>query len=102
MLLLLAEIEAQPASQDAVKQILEQLVVATEKEAGNLFYALHQRRDAAHQFSVYELKRNQAACDTHLQADYLQAALKSMEGLLACNPVLNFCDTVATTQLPQK
>ena len=102
MLLLLAEIEAQAASVDAVKKILGQLVVATEREAGNIFYALHQRREAPHRFIVYELYRDQAACDTHLQADYLQAALTSMQGLLACDPVLNFCDVLATTRLPSK
>ncbi|MCH8619425.1 putative quinol monooxygenase [Undibacterium sp. TS12] len=102
MLTLLAEIEAQTASRDAVKQILAQLVAATEHEAGNIYYAVHQNREKPQCFIVYELYRDQAACDTHLQADYLQAALKSMDGLLAGSPTLTFYDTVATTRLPQK
>lgn len=102
MLLILAEIEAKPASQDEVKQILEKMVASTEKETGNIFYALHHLRDFPHRFIVYELYRDQAACDEHFQSAYLQSALESMKGLLENEPKLTFGATVATTRLPQK
>lgn len=100
MLLLLAELQAHSAARDEVKSLLEKLVVSTQEEPGNIFYALHQQQAQPDIFMVYELYRDQAACDTHLQSAPLKAALQRMETLLAQPPKITFGNMVAHTSWP--
>ncbi len=99
MLLLLAQLQAKTAARGEVKTILKRLVASTQDEAGNLFYAVHQQQDQPDNFMVYELYRDQAACDVHLQSEPVTAALQRMEALLENSPVITFCDTLAHTSM---
>ncbi|MFZ6654108.1 putative quinol monooxygenase [Undibacterium sp. TJN19] len=99
MLLLLAELHAHAAAQEEVKTMLEKLVASTQQEAGSLFYAVHQQQDQPDHFMVYELYRDKAACDVHLQSLPVKTALQRMETLLRQAPKITFCDTVAHTSL---
>jgi len=100
MLLLLAELQAHAAARDEVKSLLEKLVVSTQEEPGNIFYAVHQQQAQPDIFMVYELYHDQAACDAHLQSAPLEAALQRMETLLTQPPKITYCDTIATTNWP--
>lgn len=100
MLLSLAEIQAHSAARDEVKSLLEGLVISSQEEVGTIFYAVHQQQAQPDIFLVYELYRDQAACDAHLQSESLKSALHRMEGLLAQSPKITFCDTVAHTSWP--
>lgn len=102
MLLLLAELEAKPEFAGEVEAILRKLVETTAEEPGNLVYAVHRPEDRPHSFIVYELYRDRAACDAHLQSDPLQQALRQFERMLAAPPKLTFGSTVATTPLPSR
>jgi len=99
MLLLLAQLQAQTTARDEVKSMLEKLVTSTQNEAGNIFYAVHQQQDQPDNFMVYELYRDKASCDVHLQSEPVTAALQRMETLLAKPPVITFCDTLAYTSM---
>ena len=99
MLLLLAELQAHATARDEVKTMLEKLVVSTQEETGSLFYAVHQEQDQPDHFLVYELYRDKAACDLHLQSLPVKTALQRMETLLRQAPKISFCDTVAHTSL---
>ncbi|MFZ6732663.1 putative quinol monooxygenase [Undibacterium sp. Ji42W] len=99
MLLLLAQLQTRIAAKDEVKSILEKLVATTQEEAGSIFYAVHQQQDQPNNFMVYELYRDKAACDFHLQSESVKAALQRMETLLARPPAITFFDTVAHTSM---
>lgn len=97
MLMLLAEITAKPAEVEKVESILRGLVDFVGTEPGTVYYALHRQAENPCAFMVYELYKDQAACDSHLASVPLQSALKQFETLLAVAPKLTFCSTLATT-----
>ena len=75
MVHVMARITAQPASADAMRAILVELVAQTRKEAGCLHYELFQRADAAHVFQTVERWRDQAAIDAHMQGPNVANAI---------------------------
>ncbi len=98
MLALIADLIAHPESQVEVEQILRGLVQTTAQEPGNLYYAVHRVEDVPNRFMVYELYRDQVACEQHLQSAPLQNALGQFATLLAGPPTLTFCAPLAATQ----
>ena len=97
MLLLFAELTAKPSSINKVEVLLRSLVDITRDEPGNIVYAVHQRNDDPHRFVLYELYVDQAACNEHLQREWVRNALKQIEPLLEVPAQVTFCSTVAVS-----
>ena len=67
-----ASIHAKPEHRDEVLQALQQMVVATRSEPGNLRYDLFERDGAPGSFDLYELYVDHDAVQAHRQsAHYL-------------------------------
>lgn len=97
MLLLLAELTAIPEHAEQVETLLRELTAAAEREPGTLYYAINRSLDQPNRFIVYELYRDRAACDAHLNSEPLQAALRQFQHWLAIPPQLSFCQPLAAT-----
>lgn len=95
MLLLLAELQATPATCGEVASALEGLAQLARKEPGCIAYTLHRRQDDPCAFVLYELYADRAACDAHLGSAPVQAVLGRFGTLLAAAPRIAFCDPVA-------
>ena len=99
MFLLLAELEANPAFSKEVESILCTLTNVAEHEAGTVFYAIHRPQNSPNSFILYELYKDRAACDAHLQSEPVQKALKRFEAMLLSPPKITFCETLSTTRI---
>lgn len=97
MLLLLAELTAKSTTIDKLEFLLRSLVDITRDEPGNIMYAVHKREDDARRFVLYELYVDQAACNEHLQRDWIKNTLKMIDPLLEVPPEVTFYSTVATS-----
>ena len=86
MVLLLAELTAKANCAATVEEILRGLARAAGTEAGNVHYAVHRHTEKPEVFVVYELYRDEAACQAHLSLPHVQAALQQFEALLAAPP----------------
>lgn len=99
MFLLLVELDAKPVFAGELERILRKLVDAARQEAGTLYYAVHRPQDHQHKFVLYELYKDRAAFDAHLQSELLQQALKQFDAMLETPPKLTFCDTISRTSI---
>lgn len=80
---LVVPIHARPACRAEVRRRLIELAARTRREPGNMCYVLHEVRDDADQFIIYEQWCDQAALDFHMEQGYLKDFLACEEGLLA-------------------
>lgn len=99
MFLLLVELEANPVFFGELESVLRTLVSVSGLEAGTVYYAVHRPQEQQNIFLLYELYKDRAAWDTHLQSEPVQIALKQFEKMLARPPKITFCDTVSTTNI---
>ena len=83
MITLLAVLKAKPGQTDALRKVLQALLLPTRQEPGNLDYALFQLRDAPETFYMREAWQGQDALDAHVAMPYCQAFVSQMESLLA-------------------
>ncbi len=97
MFLVLVELEVNPASAAELENLLRELVAAARPEEGTVYYAVHRPQECKNAFVLYELYRDRAAWEEHLQSVIVQKALKQFEALLALPPRITLCDTVLTT-----
>ncbi len=97
MYLLLAFLEVKPEFYEEVEGILRLLTDLTSKEIGNIAYTVHRPMKQQNSFVVYELYKDRAACDSHLQREYVQNAMKQFSTMLSTPPKITFCDTLYTT-----
>jgi len=95
MYLLLAELSAKPSCAGEVESVLRGLVEVASTEAGNIRYAVHRQQANSNAFVVYELYRDAAACNEHLELPPVKQALQRFETLLSETPRILFCDLVA-------
>ncbi|MBE2242444.1 MAG: antibiotic biosynthesis monooxygenase [Burkholderiaceae bacterium] len=86
MVHVLARITAQPASADALREILVELVAQSRKEAGCLHYELFQQEGAAHIFQTVERWADGAAADAHMSTPHVAAAIAKAGALLGAPP----------------
>lgn len=86
MVHVLARITAQPASADALREILVELVAQSRKEAGCLHCELFQQEGAAHIFQTVERWADGAAADAHMSTPHVAAAIAKAGALLGAPP----------------
>jgi len=79
MIALHAELRVRPPHQDEVLTSLRALLTLAESEPGNLIYAIHREEET---FFLYELYRDQQACDAHLGSQAVVLALERFAPLL--------------------
>lgn len=95
MITLLAVLKAKPGQTDALRKVLQGLLLPTRQEPGNLDYALFQLRDAPDTFYMRESWRDQQALDEHIDQPYFQAFIGEMDSLLAEPLRLDYLTPVA-------
>lgn len=72
-IILTAMVKAKPGQEEAVKEVLMDLVEPTRKESGCLCYNLHQSKSDKGLFMFYEQWASQAAIDAHGQTPHMKA-----------------------------
>lgn len=75
-------IKARPECRSTVRERLINLARQTGREAGNVFYRLHEAEADPAAFVIYERWRDQAALDFHMDQDYLKTFLAESEAWL--------------------
>ncbi len=75
MVHVMARITAQPASGDAMREILVELTTHTRTEPGCLNYELFQQDGAPHVFQTAERWIDGAAADAHMTTPHVAAAI---------------------------
>ena len=71
--ILTAIVKAKPGQEEAVKEVLLELVEPTRKEPGCLGYNLHQSKSDKAQFMFYEQWASKEALDAHGKMPYMKA-----------------------------
>lgn len=99
MFLLLVELEVNPTFSGELENVLQSLVKLAEQESGTIYYAAHRSQERKNAFVLYELYKDRAAWDAHLQTEPVQKALRKFETILVAPPKLTFCDTISTTSI---
>lgn len=94
---LFAELEAKPGLGKELETLLRGLVESTRQEPGCIHYAIHRDQSSEFRFLVYEVYRDAAACQAHLDSAPIKHALGEFERLLAAPPRLVFCDVLGAT-----
>jgi quinol monooxygenase YgiN len=94
---LFAELEAKPTFGKELEILLKGLVETTRQEPGCIHYAVHRDQASEVRFLVYEVYRDAAACQAHLDSAPIKQALGEFEKLLASPPRLVFCDILGAT-----
>ena len=75
MVHVMARITAQPASADAMREILVELVAHTRNEPGCLNYELFEQDGVAHVFQTVERWIDSAAADAHMATPHVAQAI---------------------------
>jgi quinol monooxygenase YgiN len=71
--ILTAIVKAKPGQEEAVKEVLLELVEPTRKEPGCLCYNLHRSKSDEAQFMFYEQWASKEAIDAHGKMPYMKA-----------------------------
>jgi quinol monooxygenase YgiN len=82
-LTVVAKITAQPGKEQETKAALLALVPTTQQEAGFLQYDLHEAKDQAGVFLLYENWQSHAQWQQHMQNHHLQDFIARADGFLA-------------------
>lgn len=77
-----AHIHAREGKEADTEAALSELVVATQKEEGCLFYALHKNVEDPRDFTTVEKWASPEAVAGHFETDHLKAVLGRVEELL--------------------
>jgi quinol monooxygenase YgiN len=72
-IILTAMVKAKPGQEEAVKEVLLELVEPTRKEPGCLGYNLHRSKSDKAQFMFYEQWASKEAIDAHGKMPYMKA-----------------------------
>lgn len=79
---IVATLVVKPEYREELLQVFKPLVEASRKEAGNLFYDLHEALDNPNKLVFIEHWKSQAAIDEHNASVHFQAFLKAIDGKL--------------------
>ncbi|MEQ5091640.1 putative quinol monooxygenase [Providencia rettgeri] len=79
----IAVLKAKQGKIDALKQALQDLLLPTRREWGNMEYIVFQLRDSPDMFYVRESWRGQDALDEHMTLPHFQSFISLMDELLA-------------------
>lgn len=99
MFALFVELEAKPDCLERLEGLLKSMVELSEQESGTVYYSVNRPQERHNTFMLYELYRDRADLETHLQTPLLQEALQQFETLLMQPPKITPCNTVFTTRL---
>ncbi|MEB3279685.1 MAG: putative quinol monooxygenase [Lyngbya sp.] len=89
-----ARIIALPDRVEPLKAVLSELIEPTRQEPGCIQYELLQNRADPTDFTFVETWESEAALETHLASDHLQAATEKLQGLIATPPDIRRYDLV--------
>ena len=77
---LIAEVQAKPGEEAAVKKALVAMVEPTREEDGCFCYNLHQQGDDKARFMFYEQWKDQDALDKHMQTEHMKTLQAALDG----------------------
>ena len=80
---IVVHIKARLECKDTVRKRLLELVAMTTREAGNVFYHLHEAAGDPCHFIIYERWKDQAALDFHMRQAYLVGFLNESRRMLS-------------------
>jgi quinol monooxygenase YgiN len=81
-----AALSAGPGQEDALREVLSELVAATRTEPGNLHYMLNEELEKPGNFHLFESYKDKAAVDAHMQSPHFLAGVEKLKPLLATQP----------------
>src|ERR1700744_3215112 len=79
--ILIAEATARPGNRDELRRAFDVLVPQTRAEEGVSAFILHEDRDKAGHFMLYEVYRDQAAVESHFATPHFAAIAKALSEL---------------------
>jgi quinol monooxygenase YgiN len=85
---------ANPDTIEALKLVLNALILPTRSEKGCIQYDLYQNRDKPTEFTFIEEWTSEAALDEHLASSHIQQGLKDIAGLVAVPPDIQRLDRI--------
>jgi quinol monooxygenase YgiN len=83
-----AVLTALPGKEADLREALSALVTPTRAEPGNSSYMLHEDINKPGNFCFFEIYKDQAAVDFHMNSPYLAAALAKGKTWLAAPPMI--------------
>ncbi len=86
--------KAKESTKQIVREELKQLAAATRKEKGNINYDLHVANADDGLFILYEIWKDQAALDSHMNQPYLKSFLSKLPELLERPADINICKKI--------
>ncbi len=95
MLALFVELNTLPEHVNAMKEVLAALTKVAATEPGVITYTVHQSQELPTQFMLYEIYRDKAAWQTHLDDSRISVNLDRFPALLASPARVVPCDPIA-------
>ena len=95
MFALFVELNAAPDQVDTLKSVLENLTKIAATEPGVIVYNVHQSQEQPTLFMLYELYREKAAWQTHMDDPRIGEQLARFSALLASEARVIQCDPLA-------
>ena len=95
MFALFVELTAMPEHADTLSGVLEQLTQLAATEPGVISYTTHRSLEQPHVFMLYELYRDRAGWQTHLDDSRIRQHLDRFDALLSAPARVTGCDPVA-------
>jgi quinol monooxygenase YgiN len=83
-----AILTAQPGKESILRDTLLAMIEPTKKEPGCISYMLHEDPKNPSAYYFFEIYKDQAATDFHMNSPYLAAALAKVGPILAGTPVI--------------
>lgn len=90
-----AVFKAKPGKEGNLESVLKAIIPEVQAEKGAVQYALHRAANDNSQFFFYEKYADQNALNYHMATPHLQGLLKSIDGLVAENPVIEIYEEIA-------
>jgi quinol monooxygenase YgiN len=83
-----AILTAQPGKESILRDALLAMIEPTKKEPGCISYMLHEDPKNPSAFYFFEIYKDQAATDFHMNSPYLAATVEKVGPILATPPVI--------------
>jgi quinol monooxygenase YgiN len=83
-----AILTAQPGQEQVLRDALLAMIEPTKKEPGCISYMIHEDQKTPGAFYFFEIYKDQAATDFHMNSPYLAALVEKVGPILASAPVI--------------
>jgi quinol monooxygenase YgiN len=90
-----ATLTAQPGKEQILRDALLAMIEPTKKEPGCISYMLHEDPKNPAAFYFFEIYKDQAATDFHMNSPYLAALVEKVGPILASAPVITETKLIA-------